>query len=254
MAHRLDGFKDQIVSLKSQGLSVRKIAEAISQPSSTVQHYISTVLKRDSNADGGKEIAQGDGPTTEAAVMENTAREKRLQREKSRERRERPRRSRYAPLKGLAIGVSAVVAVWLCLSVWNWYSNRPSGSSSWSIGGRANVKGIQLEVFRTGEHWYAVRWPSDGPSPLTRIERGYKLQLNGEVKDILVDESMLHGEIGKPVIGMAITEVSEATNQKLMPLCKKEIETLHCGGLWTFIKDTTTWGDWAMTERSALDR
>jgi len=42
MAHRLDGHRDEILALKAQNWSVRKIAEKIGEPPSTVQHAIKT--------------------------------------------------------------------------------------------------------------------------------------------------------------------------------------------------------------------
>src|SRR5258708_1687257 len=45
MSHRLEPFKNQIESLKAQGLSVRKIAETVGQPPSSVQHYLSKLKK-----------------------------------------------------------------------------------------------------------------------------------------------------------------------------------------------------------------
>src|SRR5436190_508531 len=40
MPNKLDEFRDEILSLKGRGLSVRKIAEAIGQPASTVHHAL----------------------------------------------------------------------------------------------------------------------------------------------------------------------------------------------------------------------
>ncbi|HEY4360347.1 MAG TPA: helix-turn-helix domain-containing protein [Bryobacteraceae bacterium] len=40
MAHKLDGYRQQILDLREAGESVRKIAERIGQPPSTVQHFL----------------------------------------------------------------------------------------------------------------------------------------------------------------------------------------------------------------------
>jgi len=258
MAHKLERFRERIEELRPSS-SVREMARILSEETaekiapSTVQHYISTVLKpgeREQEPQPEIKITQADldevmGHLAEAVDAVKAEREHNApddersgKKPKPQWRRSRqqawqpPNRSRGSSLKSAVIGVGAVFALWLSIQGWNWYQMRPPSPE------KTSGKGVYVELFKTDQGWVGVRWPVALQSPLTRTVYGYRLTANGVTREFDAYQRTSRVDAKAPV-GVLYEGTSDL--KKFTAFCFDNRDTLDCGSLLIFVDQERNW-------------
>jgi hypothetical protein len=256
MAGKLDGFKEQILQYRAEGLSVRKIGELMGQPASTVQHALKTwrsgngESKNDSEIDTSAVQGRVDSPEVLAGEPQAGVEQHEFGAMPLRPAREPGgRKSLKLVLTGVIAAVLSVGFLWLHASERKEAVSpiEPVHAESFAP---KKKNGIRVEMFKTGEEWQAVKWPEDMPSPILHRKDGYLLTIVGMKLFYPVDWSTSHADVDQLVPGMPISDPSEV-NDKMNAICG-EFEELHCGYLYSFVHNPETWDKLVVAQKEML--